>query len=263
MESLEKQEVKSSEKANELLSFDKVVSTSANSNDDDIFRADEGHKSKKTAVNYRNNFRLFLKFIKIYDLQVLLDLGKEAIQELVTRYAKAMRDDPIKKYSYNTVHNRMSAIFYFFENNDIELNKRKIRRYYPPDESMNNDKLYTEEQTRKILSVCDLRTKAMIYLMLSSGCRIGSLHTMLVKDLISVSYQGQYLYKVRVYARTRDEYFSFVTPEAKTEGIDPYLDYRRRCGEKLTDEAPLFRKQFNRSVLINTPYPLSQDAVMK
>jgi hypothetical protein len=80
LESLEKQEVKSSEKANELLSFDKVVSTSANSNDDDIFRADEGHKSKKTAVNYRNNFRLFLKFIKIYDLQVLLDLGKEAIQ---------------------------------------------------------------------------------------------------------------------------------------------------------------------------------------
>ena len=192
----------------------------------------------------------------------MLDLGKEAIQVLVIKYAKSLRDDPIKKYSRATVDNRISTLFYFFENNDVELNKRKIRRYYPPDESIKDDKLYSEEQIRKILSVCDLRTKAMIYLMLSSGVRVGSLHSMRIEDLIPVTYQGQELYKVRVYARTRDEYYSFVTSEARSEGIDPYLDYRRRCLETLKDESPLFRRQFNR-FSINRPYPLSQEAVMK
>ena len=160
------------------------------------------------------------------------------------------------------VQNRICTVLYFLENNDIELNKRKIRRYYPPDESTNDDKLYSIEQIQKILSVCDLRTRAMIHLMISSGVRIGALHTMRIGDLIPINYQGQDLYKIRVYARTRDEYYSFVTPECKRTAIDPYLDYRKRCDEKLEDDSPLFRKQFNRS-LIDNPYPLCQDAVMK
>ena len=45
----------------------------------------------------------------------------------------------------------------------------------------------------------------MIWLMHSSGVRIGSLHTMRIEDLVPVSNAGQDLYKVRVYARTRDE----------------------------------------------------------
>jgi integrase len=204
----------------------------------------------------------------------LLDQGKEVLQEMVIKYAKSLRDNPRivkdkktgqerqEKYSYATVHNRIASVLYFFENNDIELNKRKIRRYYPPDESTNDDKLYTMEQIRRILSVCDLRTKAMIMILISSGVRIGALHTMRIGDLIPVTYQGQDLYKIRVYARTRDEYYSFVTPEARITAIDPYLDYRNRCREKLDDESPLFRKQFNRS-LINNPYPLCQGAVMK
>jgi hypothetical protein len=110
-----------------------------------IFQIDEGHNSKKTAAKYRTNFRLFLDYIKIYDLDVLLDLGKEAIQELVIKYAKSMRDNSEKKYSRGTIDNRVSAILYFLDNNDIELNRRKIRRYYPPDESLRDDRSFRFE----------------------------------------------------------------------------------------------------------------------
>ena len=202
-----------------------------------------------------------MDYVKIYDLDVLLDLGREALQVLVIKYVRSLRDNPIKKYSRSTVQNRIAPIFYFLVNNDIELNKQKIRRYLPPDESVKDDRPYTLEEIQKILSASDLRTKAMIWLMHSSGCRIGSLHSMRIEDLVPVSYQGQELYKVRVYARTRDEYYSFVTPEAKSEGIDPYLDYRRRCGEKLEDESTLFRKQFNR-FSINKPFPMSHYSVI-
>jgi hypothetical protein len=39
---------------------------------------------------------------------------------------------------------------------------------------------------------------------------------------------------------------TFCTPEC-AKAIDDYLDYRRRCGEKLTPESPLIREQFDRS----------------
>ncbi len=48
------------------------------------------------------------------------------------------------------------------------------------------------------------------------------------------------LYKVQVYARTRDKYYTFFTPEC-AKAIQEYLDYRKRC-EEIRDESPLFRR---------------------
>lgn len=110
-----------------------------------IFQVDQGHKSKQTAIKYRNNFDHFLNFIRIHDLDVFLDLGKEAIQELVIKYILSMRDDVEKRYSRSTVNTNVAAILYFLESNDIELNKRKLRHYYPSDESTNDDRPYTRE----------------------------------------------------------------------------------------------------------------------
>jgi hypothetical protein len=98
-----------------------------------IFQVDWNHRSKKTAAKYKTNFNHFLNFIRIHNLDVLRDLGKEAIQKLVIRYVLSMRDNPDKRYSRGTVNNRVSAILYFLDNNDIELNKRKIKWFYPSD----------------------------------------------------------------------------------------------------------------------------------
>ena len=103
-----------------------------------IFQIDEGHSSPQTAAKYKIHFKQFLDFIKIHDLEILLDLGKEAIQELVIRYTRSLRDNAEKKYSRSTVNTRIAAILYFFDNNDIELNRKKIRRYYPSDESVHD-----------------------------------------------------------------------------------------------------------------------------
>jgi integrase len=148
-----------------------------------IFQVDEGHHSPNTAYKYRIDIGRFLEYIKIHDLEVLLDLGKEAIQELVIKYTKSLRDDPHKKYSKGTVNCRVSAILYFFDNNDIELYRRKIRRYYPSDESVYDDRPYTVEEIQHILAVRDLRSKAMILLMASTGMRIGALHSLRIGDL--------------------------------------------------------------------------------
>lgn len=230
-----------------------------------IFLVTEGHRSKKTENKYRVTFYHFLDYIRIYDLEVLLDLGRDAIQELVIKYVSSLRDNAEKKYSRSTVNVYCASILYFFDNNDIELNRRMIRRYYPSDESTSDDRLYTKDEIRNIISLgCnDLRSKAMILLMVSSGVRIGALHSMQIGHLIEMPFQDSKIYKGQVYAGTRDKYFTFTTPECH-DAIQGYLNYRKRYGEELKDKSPLFRKHFNKHdpFTINVPKFMSEYSIM-
>ena len=231
-----------------------------------IFQVTEGHRSKKTEDKYRVTFQHFLDYIRIYDLDILLDLGRDAIQDLVIKYVLSLRDNPHKKYSRSTVNVYCASIFYFFDNNDIELNRRMIRRYYPSDETTPyDDRTYTSEEIRNIVSLgCgDLRSKAIILLMVSSGVRIGALHSMQIGDLTEMDFKSSRLFKVQVYARTRDKYFTFCTPECYN-ALQEYLNYRRRYGEDLTDKSPLFRKHFNKHdpFTINKPRSMSEYSII-
>jgi integrase len=228
-----------------------------------IYPVHEGHRSHQTAAKYKMNFERFLNYIRIHDLDVLLDLGREAIQELVMKYTMSLRDNVEKRYTRGTVNNFIAPIIYFFDNNDIELNKRKIRRYFPSDESVKEDRPYSIE-IQQILSVCDLRSKALILLMVSSGIRVGATYSMQIGDLVEIRFESHRLYKVAVYARTRDRYHTFCTPECY-EAVQEYLDFRKRCGEDLKDKSPLFRKHFNKNdpFTINVPHFLSEAAVMR
>jgi hypothetical protein len=81
-------------------------------------------------------------------------------------------------------------------------------------------------------------------LLASTGVRLGSLHLL---RLIHLSLIPEYdLYHATIYANTKDEYFTFTTPAAK-KAINDYLQYGKRCGEKLTKYTPLIRQQFDGS----------------
>ena len=54
------------------------------------------------------------------------------------------------------------------------------------------------------------------------------------------------IYQVTVYSDTKERYSTFTTPEA-AKAIKVYLNYRERCGEKLTPKSPVFRDQFDRN----------------
>ncbi len=54
------------------------------------------------------------------------------------------------------------------------------------------------------------------------------------------------LYKISVYKgqKGKGQYYTFCTPEA-AKAIDTYLEFRKRCGEKIEPSSPLFRKEFD------------------
>lgn len=89
--------------------------------------------------------------------------------------------------------------------------------------------------------------------MASAGLRRGALPILKVQDLTLIP---QYkLYKIRVYAKEEEEYFTYCTPE-RCRLIDQYLDWRTRQGETLKPTAPLFRQEFN-SLQVHRPLPIS------
>jgi integrase len=124
------------------------------------------------------------------------------------------------------------------------------------------DKPYTHQQIARLLEFSDLREKAIILLMASSGMRIGALPLMKISDLTPI--ETHQLYQIRVYANSKsNRHYTFCTPECR-KTIDNYLDYRRQCGENITPKSPLFRREFDKRDIFqvaNDVKPLTRNSI--
>jgi integrase len=142
----------------------------------------------------------------------------------------------------------VAAIAKFYVINDVTtLNWKKIKSFMGEHEKVVEDRPYTHSEIQRLLDHSSVRNRAMILLMSSSGLRVGALTILRIKDLQSIlqSIEQYQIYKVSAYAKSkRSGYFSFCTPEARKH-IDIYLDHRKRWGERLTDDSPLFRTDYN------------------
>ena len=95
-----------------------------------------------------------------------------------------------------------------------------------------------------MLDICDERVKALILILASTGVRIRAIIDLKLEDLKIVPNHD--LFQVESILIQGMPIVHFTTPEA-TKAINNYLDYRERCGEKLTPKSPLFRNQFDRN----------------
>jgi integrase len=141
--------------------------------------------------------------------------------------------------------------------NDVTtLNWKKIKSYFAEHEKTAEDRPYTHSEIQTLLQHSSLRNCAMILLMASAGLRVGALPLLRIKDLESIDTDGLKIYKVNVYAKSKkSSYFSFCTPETRTH-IDIYLDHRRRWGERLTDDSPLFRTDLTLILVLVPTYEI-------
>jgi hypothetical protein len=79
--------------------------------------------------------------------------------------------------------------------------------------------------------------------MCSAGLRVGAIPSLRIRDIEPIDRLK--IHKVNVYASSKkSRYFTFCTPECRNE-IDSYLEWRKRWGERLQDDSPLFRRVFN------------------
>jgi hypothetical protein len=78
--------------------------------------------------------------------------------------------------------------------------------------------------------------------MSSAGLRRGALPSLRIGDLEKIDKYS--LYKISVYKKELEAYFTFCTPEC-SKILDQYFDYRARLGEKLHSKSLVIRKEFS------------------
>lgn len=225
-----------------------------------IYGADAAIPSKFTRQVYRLKFLAFLRYLDMEGRQAdLLRQDRKLIESQIIGYIHYL--SVVKKYGRASLSTPLSAIFHFYDMNDILLNKHKITRFIPSDDSNVNaenaaiqkDRAYTHEEIHQVIQPCDDRGKVIIMLMASTGMRMGALHGLLIGHLTKIpEYE---LYRILVYAASRrDRYYAFTTPECATY-IDNYLSYRKRFGDPLNLTSPLIRDQFDISDRFASQYP--------
>ena len=216
--------------------------------EDRIYLATDGLTSAYTIHTYNQAFNRFIQItIKNDNFRILLDTKQSVVESKIIDHIKYLKDT--QHLSYLSIQSHLSGILRFFTVNDYHLNIKKIRRFLPEDiVSDMTDRPYSIKEIEQILSKCDVRSRAAVYLMTSTGMRIGGLRELRFGDIKKIDEFGIYL--IWVYNRYRkDRYFTFCTPECAS-AIDAYLDYRRKFGEEIKDKSPLIREQFN----IDKPY---------
>ena len=170
----------------------------------------------------------------------------------------------------STINNYYKSVKLFCEMNDILLNWKKIAKGKPQHRDYANDRAPTLEEIKKLLDFPERRIKVIVLVMLSSGIRLGAWDYLRWKHIIPIKNESNEVIaaKVRVYAGEKEEYLSFITPEA-FEALQEYIEFRASCGETITDESWLIRdiwkstnvKFQNRGGLATVPRKLKSSGI--
>jgi integrase len=198
-------------------------------------------RSPSTRREYSKALRYFMSYLKLspQDYDKLLDKDPRTIQMDICDFVTFMK----KNHSSSSITLYLSALTKFYVMNDIStLNWKKIHSFEGEKEKQTEDRPYTHSEIQLLLQRTSPRNRAIILLMCSAGLRVGAL-SLRIRDLEAIDKYG--IYKLNVYATSKkSRYFSFCSVECRKE-IDSYLEWRRRWGERLEPDSPLFQRDFN------------------
>jgi hypothetical protein len=209
-------------------------------------------KSPATQRGYRNALRRYLNHLKQDKIDSLLIhvTNPRYIESQIIDYIMSLRNSGV---SYATIKVLTIPIFTFYQLNDVVLNRKKVSRYLGEYKRVVKDHAYTTEQIQTALQNADVRMRMILLLLSSTGARIGSLPGLVLGNLTKLPKYN--LYRIVFYEGTNNEYYTFTTRECALTGIDNYLSYRQRCGEKISfndnvqrwepSDTPLIRTQFD------------------
>ena len=140
-------------------------------------------KVKHTKDCYLSSIRKFKKNLDIESLDDYVESNPDATVD-IKRFLISLDGSPSK-----TIHSHVSAVKSFFADNNISYDetawKKLRRRGFMPKRIMaeTRDKKLTKNQLKRLLNYLDLRGKAQVLFLLSSGARVGESVQLKIADL--------------------------------------------------------------------------------
>src|SRR6185503_4525543 len=153
----------------------------------------------------------------------------EEVENKLVDYLLFMKNQDL---STSFINLNFCSLKHFYFMNNVRINKEKIGKFLGESKKKYVDRGYFDTEIKNILDIADLRFKVVISVLASTGIRIGPLPSVRLSHLQKLPKER--VYKFTIYENTKDEYFTFCTPECANY-IDSYLEFRTRSGEKLTN----------------------------
>jgi len=177
-------------------------------------------KSEETARGYTWYLGKFKEFYKLKDYDSMVTIPQGKLQIMIEDYIMDLKG----RINPNSIPTHFYPLQSFFEANDVELRWRKIKKLFPAQIKASGRSAYTNSDIQLLLShTTNLRNKALIHFLASTGCRIGALPDLKIKNIIDMPNDCK---AVLIYEDSTDEYFTFLTSEAWNV-LDRYLKIRK------------------------------------
>jgi len=194
-------------------------------------------KTKATFKSFLYFLDTFLKWSK-YDYDSLLELDSTELENRLQDYVMYLKrrvDDG--ELSPNTIPDIMIAIFKFLKCNRKKFDRDVITQLYPDKIKLGGDRAITDDEIRQLLNFADIRDTAIIHLVSATGARPEAISELKMKHIEKLE-DG--FTKLVLYADDfKHETITFLHPEA-THVYNEYIIWRKRKGDKITDESYLF-----------------------
>lgn len=199
----------------------------------------ESIKSESTRKQYNYHLTRFVRYYKLKAPESIVKIEQKKLQEMTEDYIMHLKSEQ-KSLSYHKI--TVSALEHLVTmSSDIILNWKKIRRLFPEETKAASGFAWSTEDIKGMLeATASKRNRAIILVLAASGVREGALYDLRLRHLAEMPSGCK---SVVVYAGTKDEYMTFLTPEA-SKALDDYFNKRRSDGEYLNPESPVFRQTY-------------------
>jgi len=179
--------------------------------------------SNQTRERYDFEIEKFREHFRIRDFDSLLTIGVKKSQEMIEDYVFFLKG---KNLRGNGIRSRMAGIKTFYYANDMILNWEKVFRMLREERKSGNDKPYSRKDISTLLeNVKNITHKAVILFLASSGCRVGAISELRLKDVTDMGNCKC----IKVYGDSKYEYHTFLTPEA-SDYLDKHLGIMKKKG---------------------------------
>ena len=110
----------------------------------------------------------------------------------------------------STLKNFVKSLKVFCDSADIGIPWKRITRGLPKGRQSANDRAPTIQEIRKLIEYPDRRIKPIVYIMISSGIRLGSWDFLRWQHIEPITDENEEIIaaKLRVYAGDAEEYYS-------------------------------------------------------